>query len=389
MRKNRIITSLIILCAAVIMAGHFGVQDTYATTRSMNVNEWLQQCRSICVKITKEKAVYSSKGCPTSYFDKKFKRSRYGKKTRLHCADYVSWCLQRYKVIPAGQRFWVKGQQIKGQNAKQIKKSKKIQRIMIAKKGIPASQLVQRTGTKSLKKGDLVSVVRKTGSGHHIQIYAGTDDNGKMIFYMVSHIATVGGKSTRLDLTKMTTQSRDPYNKDPRIAMIIRVKGLKYIDAFKVTTTAGDHGTIDETRNVKWGGTGTFHITPDDGYRISTFKVDGKIVKISKTAKSYTIRNVKATHRIDVTFEKDPNAPEKPDTPDTPEQPTTPEQPSQPSQPGESGQSSGSDAQNPGSGQTDNGTADNGKSANMSDSKSAGADGAAGNESGALKEDGE
>ena len=50
----------------------------------------------------------------------------------------------------------------------------------------------------------------------------------------------------------MTTQSRDPYSKDPRIAMIIRVKGLKYIDFFKVTTTAGDHGTIDETRNVKW-----------------------------------------------------------------------------------------------------------------------------------------
>ena len=82
----------------------------------------------------------------------------------------------------------------------------------------------------------------------------------------------------------MFTLFRDPYSKDPRIAMIIRVKGLKYIDSFKVTTTAGDHGTIDETRNVKWGGSGTFHITPDDGYRISTFKVDGKIVKISKTA---------------------------------------------------------------------------------------------------------
>lgn len=270
------------------------------------------------MKVTKEKAVYSSKGCPTSYFDKRFKRSRYGKRTRLHCADYVSWCLQRYKVIPTGQRFWVKGQKIKGQNAKQIKKSKKIQRIMIAKKGIPASQLVQRTGTKSLKKGDMVSVVRKTGSGHHIQIYAGTDDNGKMIFYMVSHIATKGGKNTRLDLTKMTTQSRDPYNKDPRIAMIIRVKGLKYIDSFKVTTTAGDHGTIDETRNVK------------------------------------------ATHRIDVTFEKDPNAPEKPDTSE---------------QPDESGRPSSSDAQNPDSDKTDNGEEDSAKADGAKESKSSGADG--------------
>lgn len=172
----------------------------------------------------------------------------------------------------------------------------------------------------------------------------------------------------------MTTQSRDPYSKDPRIAMIIRVKGLKYIDFFKVTTTAGDHGTIDETRNIKWGGSGTFHITPDDGYRISTFKVDGKTVKISKTAKSYTIRNVKATHRIDVIFEKDPNAPEKPDTPEQPKQPDTSRQPE------------GSDAQNPDR-DPDSGKADNGKAANMSDSKSAGADSATGND--ALEEDGE
>ena len=119
------------------------------------------------------------------------------------------------------------------------------------------------------------------------------------------------------------------------------------------------------------GGSGTFHITSDDGYRISTFKVDGKTVKISKTAKSYTIRNVKATHRIDVTFEKDLNASEKPDTP---EQPTTPEQPSQPD---ESDQPSSSDAQNPDSGMTDNGEADNTKAESTKESKSAGADGKA------------
>lgn len=115
--------------------------------------------------------------------------------------------------------------------------------------------------------------------------------------------------------------------------------------------------------------------TPDDGYRISTFKLDGKIVKISKTAKSYTIRNVKATHRIDVTFEKDPNAPEKPDTSE------------QPSQPDESGRPSSSDAQNPNSDKTDNGEKDNGEADSASESKSVGVGGATGND--ALEEDGE
>ena len=177
MRKNlKVLLLSLIVAATMIPMSAFADTTAEAANEAGSENGWVTE--------------NGSKGCPTSYFDKRFKRSRYGKRTRLHCADYVSWCLQRYKVIPTGQRFWVKGQQIKGQNAKQIKKSKKIQRIMIAKKGVPASQLVQRTGTKSLKKGDLVSVVRKTGSGHHIQIYAGTDDNGKMIFYMVSHIAT-------------------------------------------------------------------------------------------------------------------------------------------------------------------------------------------------------
>ena len=297
-----IFRSILLILAAMAIS----TQSTYAASRSMNVNEWLYQCRSICTKISKEKAVYSSKGCPTAYFDKKFTRRRYHGKTRLHCADYASWCLQRYKIIPAGQRFWVRGQKVKGVNGKGTKfitKNKKIQRIMIAKKGVPASVLVKRTGTKSLKKGDLVSVVRKSGSGNHIQIYAGKQ-NGKMIFYMVSSITTTNGKGTPLVLSKMTNTSRDPYSKDPRIAMILRIKGLNYTDYFKVTTSAGEHGTVGKTRNVKWGGSTTIEITPDTGYRIGTVKLNGKSVKISKTAASYTIRNIKKSQKLEVTFKR-------------------------------------------------------------------------------------
>lgn len=315
-RAVTFLSALVMLAAMAI-----STQSTYAASRSMNVNEWLYQCKSICTKISKEKAVYSSKGCPTAYFDKKFTRSRYHGKTRLHCADYASWCLQRYKIIPAGQRFWVRGQKVKGVNGKGTKfitKNKKIQRIMIAKKGVPASVLVKRTGTKSLKKGDLVSVVRKSGSGNHIQIYAGKQ-NGKMIFYMVSSITTTNGKGTPLVLSKMTNTSRDPYSKDPRIAMILRIKGLNYTDYFKVTTSAGEHGTVGKTRNVKWGGSTTIEITPETGYRIGTVKLNGKTVKASKTAASYTIRNIKKSQKLEVTFEKitgytKPPEQESPDT---------------------------------------------------------------------------
>ena len=315
-RAVTFLSALVMLAAMVI-----STESTYAASRSMNVNEWLYQCKSICTKISKEKAVYSSKGCPTAYFDKKFTRSRYHGKTRLHCADYASWCLQRYKIIPAGQRFWVRGQKVKGVNGKGTKfitKNKKIQRIMIAKKGVPASVLVERTGTKSLKKGDLVSVVRKSGSGNYIQIYAGKQ-NGKMLFYMVSSITTTNGKGTPLVLSKMTNTSRDPYSKDPRIAMILRIKGLNYTDYFKVTTSAGEHGTVGKTRNVKWGGSTTIEIIPETGYRIGTGKLNGKSVKVNKTAASYTIRNIKKSQKLEVTFEKIPGytKPPEQETPDS------------------------------------------------------------------------
>lgn len=62
------LTTILFVLAAMVIS----TESTYAASRSMNVNEWLYQCKSICTKISKEKAVYSSKGCPTAYFDKKF-----------------------------------------------------------------------------------------------------------------------------------------------------------------------------------------------------------------------------------------------------------------------------------------------------------------------------
>lgn len=63
---------------------------------------------------------------------------------------------------------------------------------------------------------------------------------------------------------------------------------------------------------MKWGTNSVFKITPEQGYRINALKVDGKAVKISKSATSYTIKNVKSKRSISVTFERDPNA--KPET---------------------------------------------------------------------------
>ena len=51
------------------------------------------------------------------------------------------------------------------------------------------------------------------------------------------------------------------YNGNPRVAMILRIKGLNYTEEFKVTTSHGEHGTIAGSRWVKWGKDAEFAVT--------------------------------------------------------------------------------------------------------------------------------
>ena len=78
------------------------------------------------------------------------------------------------------------------------------------------------------------------------------------------------------------------------------------IKQFQITTSAGAHGTITESMTVDWGTTATVEMKPDEGYRVSTYKVDGgnAITSTVQAGNSdyYTFRNVTADHAISVTF---------------------------------------------------------------------------------------
>lgn len=79
------------------------------------------------------------------------------------------------------------------------------------------------------------------------------------------------------------------------------------IKQFKITTsTANAHGTITESMTVDWGSTATVEMKPNEGYRVSTYKVDGGNAITSTvqagTSDYYTFRNVTADHAISVTF---------------------------------------------------------------------------------------
>lgn len=78
------------------------------------------------------------------------------------------------------------------------------------------------------------------------------------------------------------------------------------IKQFKITTSAGAHGTITESMTVDWGTTATVEMKPDKGYRVATYSIDGGNA-INSTAKAgdsdyYTFRNITANHTISVTF---------------------------------------------------------------------------------------
>ena len=72
---------------------------------------------------------------------------------------------------------------------------------------------------------------------------------------------------------------------------------------YTIKTTAGAGGSISPSGNVsvREGRAQTFTITPDKGYAVSNVKIDGKSIG---AVKSYTFKNVRRNHAIEVIFTK-------------------------------------------------------------------------------------
>jgi hypothetical protein len=81
----------------------------------------------------------------------------------------------------------------------------------------------------------------------------------------------------------------------------IAVRFMRY---YKITAKAGAHGSISPSGvvNVDSGANQTFTITPDKDYTVKKILIDGKALNTQD--RSYTFENVKATHRIKVTFKR-------------------------------------------------------------------------------------
>jgi len=73
------------------------------------------------------------------------------------------------------------------------------------------------------------------------------------------------------------------------------------VNTFAITPTSGAGGSVTPStvQTVPYGGSATFQITPNAGFRIGTVVIDGTNIG---TPTSYTFANVSATHTISATF---------------------------------------------------------------------------------------
>jgi hypothetical protein len=77
------------------------------------------------------------------------------------------------------------------------------------------------------------------------------------------------------------------------------------INTYTITASAGANGTITPSGSVDYGGSKTFTITPNAGYRVASVTVDGAS---AGTVTSYPFSNVAANHTISATFAADATA---------------------------------------------------------------------------------
>ena len=71
-----------------------------------------------------------------------------------------------------------------------------------------------------------------------------------------------------------------------------------------VTGSAGANGSIDPDgdQSVASGADITFYATPDDGYQVNNWSVDGVVDETQSSAAEYTLSDVTANHTVSVTF---------------------------------------------------------------------------------------
>ena len=141
------------------------------------------------------------------------------------------------------------------------------------------------------------ATVKMTGS---LSGEATTDADGNYSFQVYKGFGEYTITATATDdkyLTATTTVSAPAEN--------YTCETLKFeVKQYKVSTVAGENGTITDTDTVAYGENKEITATADEFYRIEKFEVDGEAIEdaVGKDTYSYTIENITSEKNIEVTF---------------------------------------------------------------------------------------
>ncbi|OCT15206.1 hypothetical protein A8709_13975 [Paenibacillus pectinilyticus] len=124
-----------------------------------------------------------------------------------------------------------------------------------------------------------------------------TDNNDGTYTLAISNITVPEGGNVNVSLSK-PGYAFTPASKD---VVVHRASTV-----YTITSSAGNNGSISPSDSVavNEGTDKTFTITPNNGYMIDTFKVDGTDSTV--TNNTYTFTNVTSDHTINVTFKQVP-----------------------------------------------------------------------------------
>jgi len=130
-----------------------------------------------------------------------------------------------------------------------------------------------------------------------------TGQTSQVVNYGSNGTAVTAAPNTGYHFVKWSDDSTANPRTDLNVTANISVTANFAIDTFTVTASAGANGSVDPTSAVvNYNGSRLFTATPDIGYEVNEWFVDGSGVQTSGAA--YTLENVTTTHTVSVTFSR-------------------------------------------------------------------------------------
>ena len=132
--------------------------------------------------------------------------------------------------------------------------------------------------------------------GNNLTITA-TPNNGYAV-----NCWTIGGQPPSSDNGATATVSNNGNSLTLTNITANQTVAVTFIQTFTITPSTGNNGSIspNTVQTVNSGGSVSFTVTPNDGYVVNSWSIDGTVTQTGGT--TYVMSNITANHTVTVTF---------------------------------------------------------------------------------------